>query len=105
MKIYELAAVLRSKNAGPFRTTLDILFDADEPYQRVKNSGVLTKEKIAELYGIRPEDVYGIFHVDAARGIKITIPKPIDMAGGDLHMRDLHGCQQHIPLMGIEVPY
>jgi len=104
MKIYELAKVLRSKNAGPFRTTFDILFDADEPYQRVRDSGVLTKEHIAELYRIRPEDVYGIFFVDAARGIKITIPKPIDMASGDPRCRDLFGAQQHIPLLGIEVP-
>jgi len=104
MKIYELAKVLRSKNAGPFRTTFDILFDADEPYQRVRDSGVLTKEHIAELYGIRPEDVYGIFFVDAARGIKITIPKPIDMASGDPRCRDLFGAQQHIPLLSVEVP-
>lgn len=104
MKIYELAKVLRGKNAGPFRTTFDILFDADEPYQRVRDSGVLTKELIAELYSIRPEDVYGIFFVDAARGIKITIPKPIDMASGAPRCRDLFGAQQHIPLLGIEVP-
>lgn len=104
MKIYELAKVLRGKNAGPFRTTFDILFDTDEPYQRVKNSGVLTKELIAELYSIRPEDVYGIFFVDAARGIKITIPKPIDMASGAPRCRDLFGAQQHIPLLSIEVP-
>lgn len=104
MKIYELAKVLRSKNAGPFRTTFDILFDTDEPYQRVKNSGVLTKERIAELYGIRPEDVYGIFFVDAARGIKITIPKPTDMTSGDVRCRDVFGAQQHIPLLNIEVP-
>ena len=89
MKIYELAKVLRGKNAGPFRTTFDILFDADGPYQRVRDSGVLTKEHIAELYRIRPEDVYGIFFVDAARGIKITIPKPIDMASGDPRCRAL----------------
>jgi len=104
MKIYELATVLRSKNAGPFRTTLDILFDADEPYRRVRDSGVLTKEYIAELYGIRKKDVYGIFYADAARGIKITIQKPLDMASGDIHCRDLFGGQQHIPLLGIEVP-
>ena len=78
MKIYELAGVFRSKNAGPFRTTFDILFDDEEPYRRVKDSGVLTKELIAKLYGIKPEDVYGIFYVDAARGIKITIPKPVE---------------------------
>ncbi len=43
MKMYKLATVLRSKNAGPFRTTLDILFDDDEPYLRVRDSGVLTR--------------------------------------------------------------
>ena len=104
MKLSELAKVLRSKNAGPFLTTLDILFDANEPYQRVKDSGVLTKEYIAKLYGIRPEDVLGIFYVDAARGIKMTIPKPIDMACGDPKCRDLFGAQQHLPLLDIEVP-
>ncbi len=104
MKIYELAAVFRSKNAGPFRTTFDILFDADEPYRRVKDSGVITKELVAALYGIRPEDVYGVFFVDAARGIKITIPKPIDMISGHPDNRDLFGGQQHIPLKSIEVP-
>jgi len=104
MKIYELAKVLRSKNAGPFRTTFDILFDNDEAYQRVKTSGVLTRWYIAELYGMKPEDVYGIFFVDTARGIKITIPKPMDMASGAPRCRDLFGAQQHMPLMEIEVP-
>ena len=104
VKLYDLAKVLRGKNAGPFRTTFDILFDADEPYRRVKNSGVLTKEYIAELYSIRPEDVYGIFFVDTARGIKITIPKPVGMDSGAPHCRDLFGAQQHIPLLGVEIP-
>ena len=104
MKIYELAKVLRSKNAGPFRTTFDIFFDSDEAYRRVKTSGVLTRWYIAELYGIKPEDVYGVFFVDTARGIKITIPKPMDMASGAPHCRDLFGAQQHIPLMEIDVP-
>ena len=27
MKLYEIAKVLRSKNAGPFSITLDVLFD------------------------------------------------------------------------------
>jgi hypothetical protein len=104
MKMSELAAVLRSKNAGPFRTTFDILFDANEHYQRVRDSGVLTKECIAKLYGIRSEDVYGIFHADGARGIKITISKPVDMASGDPRCRDLFGAQQHIPLLNVEIP-
>ena len=104
MKMHELAAVLRSKNAGPFRTTLDILFDADEPYRRVRDSGVLTRDYIARLYGISKEEVYGIFHADAARGIKITIQKPAGMASGELYGRDLFGGQQHVLLLNIEVP-
>ena len=104
MKLSELAKVLRSKNAGPFLTTLDILFDAEEPYQRVRDSGVLTKEYIAKLYGISPEEVLGIYSVDAARGIKITIPKPVGMACGDPEGRDLFGAQQHIPLLDIKIP-
>ena len=104
MKLSELATVLRSKNAGPFLTTLDILFDADEPYYRVRDSRILTKETIANLYGIRPEDVLGVYSVDEARGIKITIPKPVGMACGDPECRDLFGAQQHIPLLDIEIP-
>lgn len=104
MKLFEIADVLRSKNAGPFRTTFDIFFDDDEPYQRVKNSGKLTKELVAELYAIKPQEVVGVFFVDSARGIKITIPKPTDMACGDPRCRDLFGAQQHVPLMDIDIP-
>jgi len=104
MKLYEMASVLRSKNAGPFKTTFDIFFEDNEAYQRVRDSGLLTKELIAKLYHMRPQDVLGIFFVDMARGIKITIPKPVGMACGDVRCRDLFGAQQHIPLMDIEVP-
>lgn len=104
MKLCELATVLRSKNAGPFRTTFDIFFATEDSYLRVKNSEALTKEYIAALYQIASQDVYGIFYVDAARGIKITIEKPLDMASGDAHCRDLFGAQQHIPLLSVEIP-
>jgi len=46
----------------------------------------------------------GIYSVDAAKGIKITIPKPVGMACGDPECRDLFGTQQHIPLLDIEIP-
>ncbi|MFC1532186.1 DUF4387 domain-containing protein [Thermodesulfobacteriota bacterium] len=104
MKIYELTTVLSSKSAGPFRTTFDLFFDEDESYKRVKDSGVLTKERIADLYNMKPDDVFGIFFVDSIRGIKITIPKPTDMASGAPRCRDLFGAQQHIPLMELDIP-
>ena len=104
MKLHELATVLRSKSAGPFRNTIDIFFDMDEPYRRVRDSGILTKELVARLYNIGPEEVLGIFFVDEARGIKITVPKPYGVASGDPDCRDIYGAQYYIPFLDIEIP-
>ena len=62
--IEQLASVVRSKNAEPFFTTIDIYFSDDDSYKRVKDSGVITKERVAEAYNIPEEAVYGIFFVD-----------------------------------------
>ena len=104
MKLHELATVLRSKSAGPFMNTIDIFFDMEESYKRVKDSGILTEELIADLYHIKPGEVLGIFFVDKARGIKITIPKPFDAASGDPKCRDVYGAQYYIPVLDIEIP-
>jgi hypothetical protein len=104
MKLQELATVLRSKSAGPFMNTMDIFFDQDESYTRVRDSGILTKQLVAELYRIKPEDVVGIFFVDQVRGIKITVPKPSNVASGDPQCRDLYGASFYIPLLDIDIP-
>lgn len=104
MKLHQMAEVLRSKSAGPYKLTFDMFFDEQEKYQKVKDSGILTKELIAKLYDMAPGDVEGIFFVDKARGIKITIPKPSGEATGDPHCRDIYGAQQYIPILDIEIP-
>jgi len=50
----ELADVIRSKNAGPFELTFDVIFSSREAYLRVKASKVLTRELICRLYGVEP---------------------------------------------------
>lgn len=45
----ELATLIRSKNAGPFVLTFDILFKDEKKYRRVRDSGVLSKELFAKL--------------------------------------------------------
>lgn len=104
VKISELAKVLRSKNAGPFLTTIDIFFESKENYERVKSSGVITKELVAKLYGIPLEDVMGPLYYEPALGIKVTIVKPGHMASGDPECKDTLGAQQHVPFLGIDVP-
>jgi hypothetical protein len=53
----QCASLIRSKNAGPFALTFDVMFSSASTYERVKRSGVLTAERFAELYGVPVEDV------------------------------------------------
>ncbi len=101
-RLYDLAKVLRSKNAGPFELTLDVMFDDEETYQTVKRSGVINRDLVCRLYRVRAEDVYHVVFFDAARAIKITIKRPVDSGGiGDT---DVYGAQQHAPLIDVMIP-
>lgn len=100
-KIVDLAHLIRSKNAGPFTVTFDFMFDSFEKYSRVRDSGAINRELISRLYGTPVEDVE-IYTVDAARGIKVSIPRPI--VQGELADSDQYGCQQFGPLTEIEIP-
>jgi len=102
IKLGDLAKILRSKNAKPYLLTFDILFADEQSYQMVKNSQAINKEVISKLYGIQPEFIH-IYEFDAARGIKITIPRPIP--SGNVGDSDIAGTQQHAPLFEIEIYY
>lgn len=101
MLLHEMASLIRSKNAGPFTLTFDILFAEEKDYDRVKKSGVLTAESFAGLYGVSHNQVR-FFTCDNAKAFKISIPRPYP--AGDPADADLHGGQQAAPLMMIEVP-
>jgi len=97
----ELAQLIRSKNAGPFELTFDIMFDDAATYQRVKRSGAVSREVVAAKYGL-PAAKVKFFLCDAALAIKASIPRPFIQ--GDLSDSDGHGGQQYAPLMDIEIP-
>jgi hypothetical protein len=100
-KLKDLAAVIRSKNAGAFQLTLDMMFKERDLYERVKRTGVLNRELIAELYKTPVDDV--IFtEYDAAYSFKATIPRAVP--SGDFGDSDLAGCQQHSPLLDVAIP-
>jgi hypothetical protein len=102
MKLAALAKVIRSKNAGPFELTFDVMFDDVGTYERVKRAGVITKESIAAAYRVPQADVLVCRPYDPAVAFKITIRRPV--ASGDIDDRDVYGCQQHVPLTQIDVP-
>lgn len=100
-KLAELARLIRSKNAGPFELTFDVMFEDEARYARVKRSGALTREVVARCYGLSPEQVK-FFYVDHALAVKASIPRPAIQ--GDIYDSDGHGGQQYAPLMDIEIP-
>jgi hypothetical protein len=100
MKLAELAQVVRSKNAGPRRLTLDVMFATDADYQRVAQSPALSREAVARLYHVTPEDVT-IYPYPAGRAIKLVLARKI--MAGDPGDSDVYGAQQHAPLLGIEL--
>ncbi|WP_210496638.1 DUF4387 domain-containing protein [Microvirga antarctica] len=100
-KLGELASLIRSKNAGPFELTFDIMFDTFEVFERVRTSCALSAETFACLYRFPIEDVR-FFVVPQALAFKISIPRP--RFQGDLHDADNHGGQQYAPLIDVDIP-
>jgi hypothetical protein len=101
MNLYEAAAVMRSKNSGPFEITVDVLFDDPLLYRKVKNAGLINKERVSVLYNIAPEYITHIVFFDQALGFKITFARII--SSGTFMDRDVYGAQQHAPLMELEI--
>ena len=101
MKLAQLSSLIRSKNAGPFVLTFDIMFPDEQSYLRVKRSGVLNAALFASLYRCRPETVH-FFECDNALAFKFSIPRPLTQ--GELGDGDMHGGQQFIPLMSVQIP-
>lgn len=102
-KLSELAGTIRSKDAGVNQVTFDIIFYNAENYERVKKSGVLTRESVAKLYSIKPERISDFVEFDAINAVKFTIYRTLPSGSpGDW---DMLGCQQYGPLLDIEVPW
>lgn len=100
VKLPDITEVIRSKNAGPYELTFDILFKDYEGFERVCAAGVINSELVCRLYGIKEADIINIIEFTPAKAIKITIKRPI--CSGDLGETDVYGAQQHAPLLGVE---
>ena len=100
-RIRDIAVTCRSKNASPFLITLDIVFPDKEIFEKVRASGVISKELISRLYGVSVDDVL-LVEFPTANAIKATIPRLY--GSGDIEDTDVYGAQQHAPLMDVEVP-
>jgi len=99
--IADLAVLVRSKNAGPFWLTIDVMFDNDAAYRRVRDSETINRAGIAHIYGRDPADII-VVNQDAALAIKVSFPRP--QSSGSKYDSDVYGGQQYAPLLSLAVP-
>ena len=102
-KLGEIAKYLRSKNAGPFKLTLDIFFYSRGDYEQVVASGIITNELVADLYGLPDTQKISIFQYDRVAAIKVTFPR--STPSGAFGDKDIYGAQQHSLLYNTLIPW
>lgn len=100
-RLEDIARVIRSKNAGPYCVTLDLLFGDEATYRRVERSGAITPERMAVLYR-RPVESVQVFQHPAALAMKVSFDRAVP--AGSLRDTDLYGAQQHVLLYDLEIP-
>jgi len=100
-RLRDYAKIIRSKNAGPYRLTFDILFKDDASFAAVRECQAVTKKSVAHAYGVPIEQVSSLFMVPMGRAIKVTLLRP--KGQGDFGDSDMYGCQQHAPLLDLPV--
>jgi Domain of unknown function (DUF4387) len=101
-KLAEIAKTIRSKNAGIDKITFDVIFPDRTAYDRVRESGVLSREVVCRIFGIDPLQITDHVAFEPALAIKFTIYRRVPSGSpGDA---DIFGSQQYGPLLEIEVP-
>jgi hypothetical protein len=99
-KVSEVCRQVRSKAAGPFWVTIDLFFDGPDNFARFGQSPALGAERIAAIYGVKPEFVKH-YAVPSLAMIKISYPRPTPQ--GWIVERDLHSGQQYVRLLDVEL--
>lgn len=96
-----MTKLIRSKNAGPFELTFDIIFRDSAGYRKVRDAGLISPAWVARAYRLEPVDV-AVIHYDPANAIKVTIPRA--SISGDIDDSDVYGGQQYAHFVNLDVP-
>lgn len=103
----DVSQILRSKNAGPYEITIDILFFTREIYNRIQKSGLLSSENVSEALKIAQEHIIWAGFFEPALAFKVTIPRfrggKMTSAGSFME-DDVHGSQQHTGIAKLRLP-
>ena len=102
MKLVELASTIRSKNAGVDHITFDVICRGRINFERVRDSGALTRASVARLFRVEEARITDFVVFEPANAIKFTIRRA--RPSGSAGEADLFGAQQYAPLFDVEIP-
>lgn len=102
VKLSTLAKTVRSKNAGVDKITFDVIFSDRDTYERVKRTGAITKDSIAQLYRIPLTRISDFVVFDPGCAFKFTLYR--ERPSGSPGDRDIFGSQQYAPLLDLDIP-
>jgi hypothetical protein len=99
-ELWQFTKLIRSKNAGPFELTFDIMFKDLASYEHVLKSRILTPKTLGQVYGVPWKEVR-FFEIREILTIKFSIPRKV--FSGDVGDTDVYGGQFHGPLVRLRV--
>ena len=91
--LLDKAKVIRSKNAGPYELTFDMMFETANDMWDFFDS--LNAARVSQQLGVEPAAIRNIIAFPPAMAVKITILRP--RPSGDPGETDVYGAQQHAP--------
>ena len=99
-ELWQLTKLIRSKNAGPFKLTFDIIFKDQKSFEHVKKCGILSAETfLVSMASLLTK--FKIFELPLILALKISIPRP--EFSGDLNDTDIYGGQFHSRIVRLSI--
>ena len=100
MTLGELCSHIRSKNAGPYWITVDLFFADADGLARAAAAPALSTDALGRLFDVDPARIKR-FVVEQLNVLKFSYPRSKPQGG--VVERDMHGGQQYVRLLDVEV--
>lgn len=94
-------STFRTRNAGAFLVSVDMVFTSEQEYRRWRDSGVITAAEVARLLKVDAGTVE-VIDYPAANAIKVTLPRRV--VAGSPADTDLDSAAQFVPLLALTLP-
>lgn len=99
--LVDAANVIRSKNAGPMNLTYDVIFRSKEFFDRARNSPEFQPASLSDRLDISESAI--LFHGFIGPSLAFKLTARREAVSGSRLDRDVYGCQEHVPLFGIQL--